>query len=412
MKNKKGFTLIELLAVIVILGLLMAIAIPSVTKYITESRKKTLTTTVGNYIGALVNDVNDLSYTFTGYNTIYAVPIECISLERGGTNPFGHWYQANNSYFAYVLVQYDDSVSKYIYGFTFKDSAGYGLYPTIQANIKEKGSQIKTGYTLNKPETGDLTSLTSLSKWQESGFKVDSNTYLQVLEATSENETGDGINTCTLQQKGDNYAQIEEEKIANRVPCSIVSGSGYALGNKVSCGSEEFYIADISGSSITMFTATWLNVHTNKQLTSSESIDDLPYVHLASSAYWLNGSTLKSKYGTSYPAYVYDENSLYYSYLNNYQTYLRNNLGVSTAVVKMIDAKLLIKLGCNLSGSTCKNAPSWVHNSSSLSFLTGSVDSSKRPYFVWVGSFGAVIEYNNVSSIPRPMVIVDKSDFE
>ena len=67
MKRKnKGFTLIELLAVIVILGLLMAIAIPSVTKYITESRKKTLTTTVGNYISALVNDVNDLSYTFTG----------------------------------------------------------------------------------------------------------------------------------------------------------------------------------------------------------------------------------------------------------------------------------------------------------------------------------------------------------
>ena len=39
MRRSKGFTLIELLAVIVILGVIMLIAIPSVTGYITSSRK-------------------------------------------------------------------------------------------------------------------------------------------------------------------------------------------------------------------------------------------------------------------------------------------------------------------------------------------------------------------------------------
>ena len=38
--NKKGITLIELLAVIVILGVIMAIAIPSMTGYIANSKLK------------------------------------------------------------------------------------------------------------------------------------------------------------------------------------------------------------------------------------------------------------------------------------------------------------------------------------------------------------------------------------
>ena len=129
---------------------------PSVTKYITESRKKTVVSTIGNYVTAMINEVNDLTYTFTEANTIYAVPIECIVLERGGTNPFGAWHQSNDSYWAYVLVQYDDETSSYRYGYTFKDSAGYGIYPTTQAN------------------------------WN--GFIVDENTDFIVLESATERE--------------------------------------------------------------------------------------------------------------------------------------------------------------------------------------------------------------------------------
>ena len=210
MKNKRGFTLIELLAVIVILGLLMAIAIPSITKYITESRKKTVASTIGNYMSAVVNDVNDLTYTFTGYNTVYAVPIECISLERGGTNPFGEWHQSNDAYFAYVLVQYDDETSSYIYGYTFKDSAGYGLYPTSQSKLNEQGKQIQTGLDIVKPTSGNVVNITELKNW--SGFKVDGNTSLIVLDALNEGEIGNGKSTCTLTQKGTNYEQVKSDK--------------------------------------------------------------------------------------------------------------------------------------------------------------------------------------------------------
>ena len=209
-KKRSGFTLIELLAVIVILGLLMAIAIPSVTKYITQSRKKTLVSTIGNYISAAVNEVNDLTYTFTESNTIYALPIECISLERGGNDPFGAWHQANDSYWAYVLVQYDDETSSYTYGYTFKDSAGYGLYPTSQSKLNESGKQIQTGLDLNQPKLGKAIKTAKVENWN--GFKVDSETNLVVLVAESDGNVGDGKTTCTLQQKGDNYATVEEDK--------------------------------------------------------------------------------------------------------------------------------------------------------------------------------------------------------
>ena len=216
-KNKKGFTLIELLAVIVILGLLMAIAIPSVTRYITQSRVKTVTKTMDSYITAVVQEVNDGSYHFSDSTKIYAIPIECVSLEKGGTSPFGEWMQANDAYWAYVLVQYDSENYNYKYGFTFKDSAGYGMYPTVSANIDEKSNQVKTGYdSLTKPKSGKAVEFVPSEKWN--GFMINDDIDLIVLDSASEGEAGNGETTCTLCQKGDNYEQVEEEKRIKAVP--------------------------------------------------------------------------------------------------------------------------------------------------------------------------------------------------
>jgi len=269
-KKNKGFTLIELLAVIVILGLLMAIAIPSVTKYINQSRKKTLASTINNYIGALVNDVNDMQYSFTDTNTIYAVPIECIALEKGGQDPFGDWYPATSEHWAYVLVQ--PNGDGYTYGFTFKDSAGYGLRGVSQQKLDEKGNQIQTGLGLSKPSFNPFV--------EYDGFKKPSS--LSVLIAATE---GDGKTTCTVQQDvelteteenakvlyfGQHYGYgnmsvvfYEDGSFERYIDCRVISSSAagtyeYQKGVILRNGATEYYIS-LDKETITEATGTMSN---------------------------------------------------------------------------------------------------------------------------------------------------------
>ena len=50
--KKKGFTLVELLAVIIILSLVLVIAVPSVNKYIKQSKEKAYNTQISTIIEA------------------------------------------------------------------------------------------------------------------------------------------------------------------------------------------------------------------------------------------------------------------------------------------------------------------------------------------------------------------------
>lgn len=105
--NTKGFTLIELLAVITIMGILMMVAIPTVSRTIENSRKDTFIDTAKSYINGAKNmwaadnlrcdvDSEGKSYLSSAVPTgTYYVKIDTTSesvpvlLEQGGKSSWG-----------------------------------------------------------------------------------------------------------------------------------------------------------------------------------------------------------------------------------------------------------------------------------------------------------------------------------
>ena len=140
--NKKGFTLIELLAVIIILGILMIIAIPSVTTYIQNSRKSAYVDTASAYIDAVRAKVNEgKDFKFFSKDTLYMVPVgndsasSCVSVESGGKSPFSDKWK-----YAYVGVIYTGTGYNYFY--ISEDGASQGIPFVSQEKLSKEGNDL------------------------------------------------------------------------------------------------------------------------------------------------------------------------------------------------------------------------------------------------------------------------------
>ena len=130
MNNKKGFTLIELLAVIVIMGILMLVAIPAISRVIENSRKDTFVDIAKSYVGAAKNlwttdnltcegrissAVDDGDYYILINTKDTAKDHLPILLDQGGKSSWGN---RNVSGYVRVNVKTTDGV----------DSNGDGIY--------------------------------------------------------------------------------------------------------------------------------------------------------------------------------------------------------------------------------------------------------------------------------------------
>ena len=107
--NKKGFTLIELLAVIVILAILIAVAVPAITRYLAEARKGTFVDNAQAAITAVRDEeiissigTTSVSYGDTKYievngATVYKkAAINKLLEKQLKTSPYGNPYSENS----------------------------------------------------------------------------------------------------------------------------------------------------------------------------------------------------------------------------------------------------------------------------------------------------------------------------
>lgn len=107
--NKKGFTLVELLAVIVILGVLLLIAVPSVNNIINNSKKKAFASAAK----LMLENVESAASIEKGTGSLGEcyVKLSSIDLERGSKG---------DSYTGYILVNGSGKGTIYYENGTYK----------------------------------------------------------------------------------------------------------------------------------------------------------------------------------------------------------------------------------------------------------------------------------------------------
>ena len=361
--KKKGFTLIELLAVIVVLAIIALIATPIVLNTIKKSTKGAAERSAENYVSAVETAV---ATSLLGNNKI----------EDGlyTINSDGNITNGDNTY-----------------------------------TIEVSG---------NKPKSGSITI--------ENG---------QVVKSSQTKLTiGD------YQVTYDNNNKIVASEKSTIKPCTVISGDGTNVGDEIACGTEHFYVMSNDGNNITMLAK--YNLKVGRIYTSSSEYTEIPTteegyglqnsemkgwvdsgypskgtVAFSESRYWtdtpdVNYGNLLEKYGTEYPAYVYDENSTLYPYVENYETYLKGS-GVSSATAQLMSYEQAVSLGCDPDIDACSGefggtAPSWVY---STTYWLGSLDDSS---YVWdvnsIGEFNSVVFSRGRSVGARPVIIISISE--
>ena len=175
----------------------------------------------------------------------------------------------------------------------------------------------------------------------------------------------------------------------------LVSGSINKVGSEVCIKNECFHIIDNDGETVTMLAKYNLHIGnyydgTVNPLTNPTGVQNSKAIGwfagrsktnpiIGSIAFTEYENNYWSSTTSSYPKYVYDNNSIIYNYLENYKTTL-TNYNVEISNIRLIDVNELVNLGCSTTSKTCTSSNySWLY---STSYWTGSAASSSDVYHV------------------------------
>ena len=215
MKKENGFTLIELLAVIIILGILMIIAIPSVTKYISDSRKSTYIDTAKQVASATKNLVNSGKLEMYDTSVAYYIPNTCIKVENGekAKSPYGEFIDDRT----YVVVTYDGQ--------------GYDYY---WVSLDDTGTGVKEPISIDKLEENDIeTDLTRDDVKDNNGVGKNS---VVIFNSTCDGKINKNAFSDAICKRVKNIGDLHTEICNNTNTSFNCQSDGYSLDESIVYG--------------------------------------------------------------------------------------------------------------------------------------------------------------------------------